>query len=77
MVQEENKSINSTKNDAFKNYRNNSSNNDLKCCLKYLQAILNASIAVEKKKYCHKRIRVKKYSEKFQSILLFIKSALE
>ena len=35
---------------AFKNY-NNSSNIDLKCHLKYLQACLNASIEVAKEKY--------------------------
>ena len=32
------------KNAASKNHRNNSSNMDLKCCLKYLQGCLNASI---------------------------------
>ena len=55
MAQEENKSINPTKNDTFKSYRNNSSNIDLKYCLKYLLTSLNTSIVVEKKKYCHKK----------------------
>ena len=41
------------KNAAFKNYRNNSTNIDLKCRLKYLQACLNASIEVSKEKYYH------------------------
>ena len=36
---------------AFKNYRNNSSNIDSKCRLKYLQACLNASIEVTKEKH--------------------------
>ena len=38
------------KNVAFKNYRNNSSNIALKCCLKYLQTCLNASTEVAKEK---------------------------
>ena len=49
MVQQENKSINPRKNPAFKNYRNNSSNIDLACHLKYLQAYLNVYIEVAKK----------------------------
>ena len=36
---------------AFNNYRNNSSNVDLKCRLKYLQTCLNVSIEVAKEKY--------------------------
>ena len=51
MVQQKNKSINQRKNVAFKNYCNNSSNIDLKCRLKYLQACLNASVEVAKEKY--------------------------
>ena len=51
MVQQKNKSINPRKNVAFKNYCNNSSNIDLKCRLKYLQACLNASVEVAKEKY--------------------------
>ena len=39
------------KNVAFKNYRNNRGNIDLKCRLKYLQTCLNASIEVAKEKY--------------------------
>ena len=39
------------KNLAFKNYCNNSSNITSKCCLKYLQTHLNASIEVAKEKY--------------------------
>ena len=35
----------------FKNYRNNSSNIDLKCHLKYLQTCLNASNELAKEKY--------------------------
>ena len=41
---------------AFKNYRNYSSNIDSKFRLKYLQACLNASIAVAKEKYCHNTV---------------------
>ena len=44
------------KNVAFKNYRNNSSNIDLKCRLKYLQTCLNASIEVTKEKYYHNAV---------------------
>ena len=36
---------------TFKNYRHNSSNIALKCCLKYLQTCMNASIEVAKEKY--------------------------
>ena len=58
------------KNVAFKNYRNNSSNIDLKCRLKYLQACLNISIKVRKEKYYHntvnKPINIQKNSTLYQ-----------
>ena len=41
---------------AFRNCRNNSSNIDLKCRLKYLQACLNASVEVAKEKYYHNTV---------------------
>ena len=44
------------KNVAFKNYRNNRGNIDLKCRLKYLQTCLNASIEVAKEKYYHNTV---------------------
>ena len=44
------------KNAVFKNYCNNSSNIDLKCRLKYLQAFLNVSIEASKEKYCHNKV---------------------
>ena len=44
------------KNGAFKNYRNNSSNTDLKCRLKYLQTCLNISIEVAKEKYYYNTV---------------------
>ena len=44
------------KNAAFKNYCNNSSNTDLKCRLKYLQACLNASNEVARAKYYHNTV---------------------
>ena len=44
------------KNVAFKNYRNNKGNIDLKCRLKYLQTCLNASIEVAKEKYYHNTV---------------------
>ena len=44
------------KNVVFKNYRNNSNNIDLKCCLEYLQACLDASIEVAKEKYYHNTV---------------------
>ena len=44
------------KNAAFKNYRNNSSNIDLKYRLRYLQASLNASVEVAKEKYYHNTV---------------------
>ena len=56
MVQQENKSIYPRKNATFKNYRNNSSNIDLKCYLKYLQACLNDFIKGAKKVYNHNTI---------------------
>ena len=54
------------KNAAFKNY-NNSSNIDLKCHLKYLQACLNASIEVAKEKYQY-------ISKLYRSLLKFFVS---
>ena len=48
------------KNAAFKSFRNNSTNIDLKCRLKYLQAYLNASIEVSKEKYYRYRNTVNK-----------------
>ena len=65
------------KNATFKNYCNKSSNIDLKSCLKYLQACLNASIEVSKEKYynaVNKLINTKKNSE---SILVSIKNFLK
>ena len=56
MVQQENKSINSRKNVGVKDYRNNSSNIDLKCRLKYPQSCLNVSIDVAKEKYYHNTV---------------------
>ena len=44
------------KNVAFENYRNNSSNIALKCCLKYLQTSLNASVEVAKEKCDHNTV---------------------
>ena len=44
------------KNVVFKNYCNNSNNIDLKCCLEYLQACLDASIEVAKEKYYHNTV---------------------
>ena len=41
------------KNAAFKNHRSNSSNTDLKCRLKYLQACPNAFVEVTKEMYYH------------------------
>ena len=45
------RALSQEKNVAFKHYCNNSSHIDLKCCLKYLQTCLNASIEVTKEKY--------------------------
>ena len=61
----------------FRNSRipnlNNSSNIDLKCRLKYLQACLNASIEVAKEKYYHntvsKLINTQKNSKVYWSLL--------
>ena len=72
MVQQQNKSIHPRKNVAFKNYRNNSSNIDLKCRLKYLQACLNASVEVAKEKYhntVNKLINAQKNSKVYWSLL--------
>ena len=44
------------KNVTFKNYRNNGSNIDLECRLKYLQAYLKASIEVAKERYYHNTV---------------------
>ena len=44
------------KNAAFKNCRNDTSNIDLKCRLKYCQACLNASVAIAKEKYYHETV---------------------
>ena len=49
---------------AFKNYRNNSGNIDLKCRLKYLQASLNVLIEVVKEKYYHNTINKLKNTQK-------------
>ena len=61
------------KNVAFKNYRNNGGNIDLKCRLKYLQACLNASIEIAKEKYFHntvnKLINTQKNSKVYWSLL--------
>ena len=61
------------KNAAFKNYCNNSSNVDLKCRLKYLQACLNASIEVCKEKYYHnttnKVLNTQKNSKVYWSLI--------
>ena len=76
MVQQESKSINPRKNVAFKNYRNNSSNIDLKCYLKYLQAYLIASVEVAKEKYYHNTVQ-KHIAIIQQSILVSIKSFLK
>ena len=58
---------------AFNNYRNNSSNVDLKCRLKYLQTCLNASIEVAKEKYYHntvnKLMNTQKNSKVYWSLL--------
>ena len=64
------------KNVAFKNYRNNSSNIDLKCYLKYLQAYLNASVEVAKEKYYHNTVQ-KHIAIIQQSILVSIKNFLK
>ena len=72
MVQQGNKSINPRKNIAFKSYRNNSSNIDLKCRLKYCQACLNASIEVAKEKYhntVNKLMNSQKNSKVYCSLL--------
>ena len=71
MVQQENKSINPKKNVAFTNYRNNSSYIDLKCCLKYLQACLNASVEVATEKYntVNKLTNTQKNSKVYWSLL--------
>ena len=60
------------KNAAFRNCRNNSSNIDLKCRLKYLQACLNASVEVAKEKYhntVNKLINTQKNSKVYWSLL--------
>ena len=61
------------KNVAFKNYRNNKGNIDLKCRLKYLQTCLNASIEVAKEKYYHntvnKLMNTQKNSKVYWSLL--------
>ena len=49
---------------AFKNYRNNSGNIDLKCRLKYLQVSLNVLIEVVKEKYYHNTIIKLKNTQK-------------
>ena len=58
---------------AFKNYCNNSSNIALKCCLKYLQICLNASIEVAEEKYYHntvnKLMNTQKNSRVYWSLL--------
>ena len=63
------------KNTAFKNCRNNTSNIDLKCRLKYCQACLNASIAIAKEKYYHetvnKLMNTQKNSKVYESLLIF------
>ena len=48
MFQQENKSINPRKNAAFKSYRNDSGNSNLKSRLKYIQASLDISTEVAK-----------------------------
>ena len=66
MLQEENKSINPRKKNS------NSSNIDLKCHFKHLQACLNASIKVAKEKYhniVNKLINTQKNSEVYWSLL--------
>ena len=57
---------------AFKNYCNNSSNIDLKCRLKYLQACPNASIEVAKEKHhntANKLINTQKSYKVYWSLL--------
>ena len=58
---------------AFQNYPTDSSNNDLKYLLKYLQASLNASIEVPNEKYYHnttyKLINTQKKSKLCWSLL--------
>ena len=65
------------KNAAFKNYRNNSSNTDLKCRLKYLQVYMNTLIEVAKEKYHKKENKVinkQKSSKVYWSLLkIFLK----
>ena len=53
MVQQENQSINPGKKCCN---RNNGSNIDLECRLKYLQAYLKASIEVAKERYYHNKV---------------------
>ena len=60
------------KNAALKNYCNNSSNIDLKCRLKYLQACLDASIEAAKEKYyntVNKLINTQKKYKVYWSLL--------
>ena len=61
------------KNVAFKNCRNNSSDVDLTCRLKFLQACLNASVEAVKEKYYHntvnKLINTQKKSKVYWSLL--------
>ena len=63
------------KNVAFKNYRNNGSNIDLKCRLKFLQACLKASIEVTKERYYHntvnKLINTQKECKVYWALLKF------
>ena len=63
---------------VFKNYRNNSNNIDLKCCLEYLQACLDASIEVAKEKYYHNTVNnLINIQKNYKSILFSIKTLLK
>ena len=65
---------------TFKNYCNNSGNIDLKCCLKYLEACLNATIEVAKEKYylntVNKLMNTQKYYKVYWSLLKILKYLL-
>ena len=60
------------KNAAFKNYRNCSSNIDLKHRLKCLQACLNASIEVAKEKYYHNTVNKLINTQKNSKVYWFL-----